>query len=76
MVINNLSAQSTTFVGRTDELAEISRLLNDPACRLLTLVGAGGIGKTRLALQVAAAQTSFYPQGVHVVFLQPVTSPD
>jgi predicted ATPase/DNA-binding SARP family transcriptional activator len=44
---------TTGFVGRQRELADIIRRLTDPACRLLTLVGPGGIGKTRLALQVA-----------------------
>ena len=57
--MNSLPTQPTTFVGRTDELAEIGRLLNDPACRLLTLVGAGGIGilsgGTASALRARAA---------------------
>ncbi|MBC8075055.1 MAG: tetratricopeptide repeat protein [Chloroflexales bacterium] len=44
---------TTGFVGRARELADIIRRLTDPQCRLLTLVGPGGIGKTRLALQVA-----------------------
>src|SRR5258708_22885476 len=48
---HNLPAQSTPFVGRIDELATIHERLKDPGCRLLTLVGPGGIGKTRLALQ-------------------------
>ncbi len=45
----------TPFVGRERELADLGRLLRDPACRLVTLVGPGGFGKTRLALQAAAA---------------------
>jgi predicted ATPase/DNA-binding SARP family transcriptional activator len=48
----NLPPQPTPFVGRATELAAITRTLGDPGCRLLTLVGPGGIGKTRLALQV------------------------
>jgi len=51
---HNLPPQTTPFVGRAAELDELVRRLCDPACRLLTIVGPGGIGKTRLAL--AAAQ--------------------
>jgi predicted ATPase/DNA-binding SARP family transcriptional activator len=49
----NLPAQTTPFVGREEELAEIITRLRNPDCRLLTLAGPGGVGKTRLALQVA-----------------------
>jgi predicted ATPase len=70
----NLPLQPTPFVGRVDELAEIMALLVDPACRLLTLVGPGGIGKTRLALQAAAGAQSHFADGVCFVPLQPVTS--
>jgi len=50
-------------------------LLADPGCRLLTLVGAGGIGKTRLALQ-AAAQVPYFLQGIYFVPLNSVGSID
>jgi len=50
---HNLPGQLAPFVGRRGELAEISDLLANPACRLLTLIGPGGIGKTRLAIQAA-----------------------
>ncbi|MEZ4668679.1 MAG: LuxR C-terminal-related transcriptional regulator [Anaerolineae bacterium] len=67
--------QSMPFIGRVDELREISTLLGNPACRLLTLVGPGGIGKTRLALEIAmriqAELDIFY-----FVPLQPLSSPD
>jgi hypothetical protein len=43
----------TTFLGRDRELPEIGDLLRDPVIRLLTLVGVGGVGKTRLAIEVA-----------------------
>src|SRR5205823_1426364 len=49
----NLPSQVTIFFGREAELAEITRILTDPACRLLTLLGPGGVGKTRLAIEVA-----------------------
>ena len=49
-----LPAVTTPFIGRESELRQVNRLLADPACRLLTLIGPGGVGKTRLALQAAA----------------------
>jgi predicted ATPase len=61
-------------VGRAEELAEIARLLADPNCRLLTLLGPGGIGKTRLAIE--AARQIQLRDGSHFVPLQPLTSPD
>lgn len=67
---NNLPAQTTTFIGRTDEKAEVRRLLNET--RMLTFTGAGGCGKTRLALEVAADVLPDYPDGVWWVDLAPV----
>jgi non-specific serine/threonine protein kinase len=60
----------TSFVGRETELTEIRRLLG--STRLLTLTGAGGVGKTRLAMQVAARIASGYPDGVWLVELASV----
>lgn len=68
-----LPEQATTFIGRQSELAEIARLLE--SSRLVTLYGAGGIGKTRLALAVAEAQASRYSQGAYFVPLLSLTSP-
>jgi predicted ATPase/DNA-binding SARP family transcriptional activator len=72
---HNLPAQTTTFVGREEELAEISARLQDPACRLLTLLGPGGIGKTRLALrlaeELAGAQPAAFEHGIFFVPLAP-----
>jgi predicted ATPase/DNA-binding CsgD family transcriptional regulator len=64
----------TPFVGRENELAEIVGLLTDSACRLLTLTGPGGIGKTRLAIE--AAKRMPCSDRVYFVPLQPLTSPD
>ncbi|MCL4861409.1 MAG: helix-turn-helix domain-containing protein, partial [Caldilineaceae bacterium] len=64
----------TPMIGRDAELATLSRLLRDPQCRLLTLVGPGGIGKTRLALEVACTQSKLFPDGVYFVGLAPLTS--
>src|SRR3954466_15591359 len=74
--MKNLPAPRTSFVGRTAELDEIDRLLEDPDCRLLTLVGPGGAAKTRLALEAAARRIERYPHGVHFVPLVSVTSPE
>ncbi len=74
--MKNLPAPRTSFVGRSHELAEIDRLLGDPECRLLTLVGPGGVGKTRLALEAAARRVESYPHGVHFVPLASITSPE
>jgi predicted ATPase/DNA-binding CsgD family transcriptional regulator/class 3 adenylate cyclase len=59
---NNLPTQLTSFVGRSGELAELERLLE--AQRLVTIAGAGGCGKSRLALQAAASLASRWPDGV------------
>ncbi|MCA9873517.1 MAG: tetratricopeptide repeat protein [Anaerolineales bacterium] len=67
-------AQPTPFIGRIDEVGEITRLLSQPTCRLLTLVGFGGVGKTRLAIQAARQKRGDFAHGVNFVPLQPVRS--
>src|SRR5262245_263895 len=70
---NNLPRQLTSFVGRERELAQVRRLL--AAAPLLTLTGAGGAGKTRLALQAAADALDAYPDGVWLADLAPAADP-
>jgi len=71
---NNLPVQPTPFVGRQAELAELARLLADPEVHLLTILGAGGMGKTRLALETGAAQLVNFQHGVYFVPLAPLQS--
>src|SRR5579871_2422661 len=71
---HNLPTQSTPFIGRMNELIEITQRLADPGCRLLTLVGPGGIGKTRLALQAVDDKLEHFSDGVFFVSLTPVGS--
>ncbi|HEX5108247.1 MAG TPA: winged helix-turn-helix domain-containing protein [Vicinamibacterales bacterium] len=70
---HNLPPALTSFIGRQREIAELSRLL--PATRLLTLTGAGGCGKTRLALELARHLLRGFPDGVWLVDLAPVAEP-
>src|SRR3712207_3531745 len=70
---HNLPLELSSFVGREKELAEVKRLLEDN--RLLTLTGAGGCGKTRLALEAAGDLARAYPDGVWLVELAPLTDP-
>jgi predicted ATPase/class 3 adenylate cyclase len=69
-ISNNLPHQSTSFVGREAELAEVKALLDK--VRLLTLLGMGGLGKTRLELQVAAESIHLFPDGVWFLDLAPL----
>ena len=70
---HNLPASLTSFVGREAILAEALRLVESG--RLLTLIGSGGIGKTRLALRIAHDLVHVYPDGVWLVDLAPVADP-
>ncbi|MBI5876100.1 MAG: XRE family transcriptional regulator [Chloroflexi bacterium] len=69
----NLRTQLTSFIGREAEIAEVRRLLG--GTRLLTLMGAGGVGKTRLALQVATEELGAFSDGVWFAELAPLADP-
>ncbi|WP_420640747.1 ATP-binding protein [Candidatus Leptofilum sp.] len=77
---HNLPTPATPFVGREATLSEITQRLTDPSCRLLSLVGLGGIGKTRLAIQVAQnlAEQPFkqaaFTDGIYFVRLSSLNS--
>ena len=67
---SNLPAQTSKFIGRTEALAHLESILAET--RLLTLVGAGGAGKTRLALELGTREVEHYPDGVWLVELAPI----
>jgi non-specific serine/threonine protein kinase len=69
----NLPAEVTSFVNRRQEIAEVTRMLS--VARLVTLTGVGGVGKTRLALRVAADLRPAFPDGVWMVELARVQDP-
>ncbi len=73
---HHLPSQPTTFVGRSRELAHLQRLLDAPDSRLLTIVGPGGIGKTRLAVETAHKNSANFAHGAHFVSLVLVKSAD
>jgi molecular chaperone HtpG len=72
----NLPAQFTPFYGRESELEWLAQSLANPIYRFITIVGPGGIGKTRLALQVAEINSDPFPDGVRYVSLDTIVSPD
>ena len=69
----NLPTLLTSFVGHEEDLGELEHLCTD--ARLVTLVGAGGVGKTRLALEVASRLLDMHPHGVFLVELAPLSDP-
>jgi predicted ATPase/class 3 adenylate cyclase len=84
---NNLPVAVTPFIGRRQELESLKTILSDPGARQVTILGGGGMGKTRLALATAEQQlittrqdngtrVSIYPDGIYFVPLAPLTSPE
>jgi predicted ATPase len=72
--VQNFPAQTTALIGRETELAELGALVENPACRLITIVGPGGMGKSRLALAVAAEQAKAFTHGAAFVPLTAISS--
>jgi len=71
-----LPLQPTPFIGRKIDLEELSIIFVDPTNRLVTIQGPGGIGKTRLAIEVARAQSDAYADGVYFVSLAALDDPN
>jgi predicted ATPase/DNA-binding CsgD family transcriptional regulator len=76
VIRQQISSHPTPFIGRARELADISARLLNPECRLLTLTGLGGSGKSRLAIEAAAAIAGKFPHGAVFVALQPIPRAD
>jgi predicted ATPase/DNA-binding SARP family transcriptional activator/DNA-binding CsgD family transcriptional regulator len=70
----HVPVQPTPFLGRETELAQLESYLDDSTCRLLTLIGPGGVGKTRLAYQVAASKAGDFASGGCIVPLSAIAS--
>jgi predicted ATPase/class 3 adenylate cyclase len=73
---HNLPEQLTSFIGRETEIADIRALLSQDGVRLVTLKGPGGMGKTRLAIEVAGQELEGYSDGARFVALAPLDSAD
>lgn len=72
----SIPTPQTSFIGRVDEINEVVALLTDPDCRLLSLVGPGGAGKTRLSIEVARRVADNFPDGIYFVPLATLSSAD
>ena len=75
-VAEPLPTALTSFVGRTKEVSDVQEMLRRDDFRMVTLAGMGGIGKTRLAMEVGRNLEALFPDGVHLVKLASVTQPE
>jgi DNA-binding SARP family transcriptional activator/predicted ATPase len=75
-VARNLRRPTTPLIGRATEVAALTNMLAHPLARLITIVGPGGIGKTHLALEVAAGHSQLFHDGVVLIELAPLRSAD
>ena len=73
--LNNLPVQLTSFIGRAAELAAVREEISRPEVHLLTLTGPGGVGKTRLSLEVATLLLDQFADGVFFIALAPIRDP-
>ena len=73
---NNLPVQLTSLIGREQQVAAACALLSRPEVRLLTLLGPGGVGKTRLGVQIATELVDAFVDGICFVPLAPISGPD
>jgi len=76
LLSTNLPTLTPSFIGREPELNELTRLIDSPECRIISLVGPGGIGKTRLAVQFATQIAERFPDGIFFISLASIEDPD
>lgn len=72
----NVPVSPTPFIGRRDEIETLTRMLVDPHNRLITILGVGGIGKTRLAMEVSRAQLKVFDENVYFIQLAAISTSD
>jgi len=72
---HNLPVEATSFIGRQEQVNQVRHMMTDPECRLITLTGAGGVGKTRLAIKVAELSIGVFKDSAWLVELASVDDP-
>lgn len=73
---HNLPEHLTPFIGREMELSRLAQLMSSAGCRLISIVGLGGVGKTRLAVQATKMVLRQFPDGIYFISLETVASPE